>query len=1663
MCSFVTPTAALHPKTRSALVSLTVSADSFIVGRLTTASCLAHTLIHPIPPCAMARKERFSRIGDYVLKETLGSGSFGKVKLAVNETTGKHYACKIIEKDIVKERTLLNQVQKEIHIMRNLQHRNTVSLVAVLASASKIFIVMELVTGGELFDEIRRNRRLTEPYARFYFRQLIDGLQYCHDHGVYHRDLKPENLLLDENHTLKITDFGLSYLKAQNNSLTTSLTKSGLLHTQCGTPNYVAPEIITLDATGYSGARVDAWSCGIILYVLVAGSLPFDEPQMEGLFRSIVRGSVDFPHFFSEDLRDLISNLLKTSPKERYRLADVRRHPWFTNPEIAYTNHLPGYEDPASMYPLPNRPLPNTSSSHRRSFAMRSHGNPPQPAPEPNFIESTVTIGPAPPSRSGTSSAADSAAPIRQTDSIDMGINAKVVASELSISTRNESSTFQGDTNVAADTTTHSINDAVAQPDVAYEHTPTTLDPYAQTGNQQEANINSSLPPPSYDTPATPNHTDYSDHHTAGYYDGPTTDDDGDIDVDRDDDGDDDDDDDFSHEEAQTLHLTGRPYRALSSLRRNPSASSFGQRRVMSTNDLTKEADAIGPQPGHSDSHIKFDDDYNNVRNSSTTLGDVQRQMWNRDANIWRPQWDAYSFDNRSTDTAAVDALRIEKMADDVDRAFRSKGKMASLDSASGGGAGTRMRTDTTAGGSSSYKPGGIRKTKSIAGVHSLMKRSMCSSLDDVEKDTVDDRQGQFGQYALKRSFSHDGRLTVHPPRRTRQKSKRKLSENKTDGSGNVSRTTGSQKQRKKSGHPTDQSTNSTAAVASSEKRTKRSRGSSRGRGPLPSGRRTQPKDVQTKRLVDTTPEADHDWMQGASASMVWTSFMRDYDMIPDEVEFGYNSKQLNDMWEKAMEEAGLVKEGQFWEYISKGNTWLESRSSFYLSNLPDISDEMNYDQWHGQHHSHHPESLKHKSRTRTSHKTVNFVDDPPLPKQYGHGAQHSSEHAPLHSASTKPRRNKNGKKKATVRFAPRSSQTDVARPKSRTKRTVNNSSQYDNSSDGLVDSSIPSSATLGNKRNALQDTVMSAHALDNDESLNQSASMFDPSAGEGDTTIGRDIYTQHSDGGLAMDQGNISDVTSGVLSPSSPATVKSHSHAHGYAHSRSTESPRSLTPSSLRPITPVSDYDLDHHKAAVMESSDRDDASSHGDDDHSEQGQVDRTSSSYSQSTHSQTHSTKGMYPSRRSVRGAGNIPSHSKDIVPETTDMSTHSNKGMSMPLAGVSKEGMVAVDKSPSSQNDRKTRDIKENDRHNNNNSNSNDNNNNNNNGMQLHLQALGDITHLDNTMHSSGMIPPPPTAPTTPTALRNSARDGQYEAMTRSQTVSPFTLDIPAPKGLTPPSQRLPSCIIDRVPTVVNFVRKDLGVLLSGRDGYCFQSLLYPADSYEVMNDALKAYGCNTRRIRGLGDCWKIRCEWTGSKGQSRRAKVIMRRVDPDGLSVVYVVMHPSFAGHEEEFQSFYDSVRKKYYERTRNYQRRRKIGASNSTTDLLQPRSGSEARSVVSHAFANARVALLSRRNKRKQWMSSRGDPRAIVDDMDDIIDDDDDARTEAPSSTMHSSSGMRTLSQGANTGRSTVMGRLGYHLGFGGGYSSVRSGNGGGGGDGPHTESHSDEDDLFDT
>jgi len=256
-------------------------------------------------------------LGDYILMRTLGAGSFSKVKQAIHRPTGLKVAIKILNRKKLKAMDMDLKVRREINILRVLKHPHIIELYEVIDTPSDIFVVMEYVEGGELFDYIVTHGRLQENDARRFFQQIVSGIEYLHENRVVHRDLKPENLLLDKKNRIRIADFGLSNLIYDGNFLKTS----------CGSPNYAAPEVISGQL--YVGPEVDVWSCGVILYALLCGSLPFDDENIPNLFRRIKIGKYTLPPHLSKQAADLIPKMLTVNPVDRITVDQIRKHPFF--------------------------------------------------------------------------------------------------------------------------------------------------------------------------------------------------------------------------------------------------------------------------------------------------------------------------------------------------------------------------------------------------------------------------------------------------------------------------------------------------------------------------------------------------------------------------------------------------------------------------------------------------------------------------------------------------------------------------------------------------------------------------------------------------------------------------------------------------------------------------------------------------------------------------------------------------------------------------------------------------------------------------------------------------------------------------------------------------------------------------------------------------------------------------------------------------------------------------------------------------------------------------------------------------------------------------------------------------------------------------------------
>jgi len=276
----------------------------------------------PTPaPTPQPREGKIEAIADYKIMRTLGQGAYGKVKLASNVNNGHNVAVKVIDRSKVVDRPQgTQQLAREINTMKILRHQNVVRLYEVIHTPAKIFMVMEYASGGDLLAYLNANGRLSEARAAELFGGMLEGLHFCHKLGVCHRDLKLENLLLVDESTVKIADFGMAALAPP----------ASFCKTLCGSPDYAAPEILQ-EVAHYDGEVSDAWSSGVILYALLCRRLPFQAHQgdIQALFRSIKTGDFTIPPHVSELPADLIRHMLQTEPSRRWTVAQSRAHAWF--------------------------------------------------------------------------------------------------------------------------------------------------------------------------------------------------------------------------------------------------------------------------------------------------------------------------------------------------------------------------------------------------------------------------------------------------------------------------------------------------------------------------------------------------------------------------------------------------------------------------------------------------------------------------------------------------------------------------------------------------------------------------------------------------------------------------------------------------------------------------------------------------------------------------------------------------------------------------------------------------------------------------------------------------------------------------------------------------------------------------------------------------------------------------------------------------------------------------------------------------------------------------------------------------------------------------------------------------------------------------------------
>ncbi|CAN6272796.1 unnamed protein product [Urochloa humidicola] len=262
-------------------------------------------------------------MGRYELGRLLGKGSFAKVYHARNVDTGEEAAIKVMDKNhLARSGAVQQQVMHEIEIMRRVRHPNVVHIHEVMATKWSIFVVMEFIGGGSVdaYLNLRTaGRGLAEPSARRVFHQLVSALDYCHSLGVYHRDIKPDNILVDGAGNIKVADFGLS-------ALIDAGRREAPLHTVCGTPMFIAPEVFLRG--GYDGGKADVWACGVVLFALAAGRFPFNQRDT-GLYHLIRRCDYHCPPWFSDGLVRLIRRLLCPDPARRITMAQIKKNSWF--------------------------------------------------------------------------------------------------------------------------------------------------------------------------------------------------------------------------------------------------------------------------------------------------------------------------------------------------------------------------------------------------------------------------------------------------------------------------------------------------------------------------------------------------------------------------------------------------------------------------------------------------------------------------------------------------------------------------------------------------------------------------------------------------------------------------------------------------------------------------------------------------------------------------------------------------------------------------------------------------------------------------------------------------------------------------------------------------------------------------------------------------------------------------------------------------------------------------------------------------------------------------------------------------------------------------------------------------------------------------------------
>ena len=283
----------------------------------------------------------YNDIKNYEFKKIIGEGNFAKVKLSIFKPTNEEYAIKIINKNKLKEK-MKNTTFREIEIIQKLKHPNIINVFQVIEDEENYYLIMEICKKGELFDYIVDNQNLTEKESSMFFYQLINGVEYIHSQNFVHRDLKPENLLLTEDKIIKIVDFGLSH----------PFDGINLLKTKCGSPSYAAPEIIHGDE--YDGFKTDIWCCGVILYAMLCGFLPFGGDNDTELFKSILECNPDMPDELSNDAKKLMKRIFVQNPNKRISIQEIKKSNFYLKGKklfnIKYRNKIHDFPEDNNLH-----------------------------------------------------------------------------------------------------------------------------------------------------------------------------------------------------------------------------------------------------------------------------------------------------------------------------------------------------------------------------------------------------------------------------------------------------------------------------------------------------------------------------------------------------------------------------------------------------------------------------------------------------------------------------------------------------------------------------------------------------------------------------------------------------------------------------------------------------------------------------------------------------------------------------------------------------------------------------------------------------------------------------------------------------------------------------------------------------------------------------------------------------------------------------------------------------------------------------------------------------------------------------------------------------------------------------------------------------------------